>query len=223
MRFKGRYIATVAFCTWWYFQWQIGRATYQSREYLLESVGKGCSQKINLGLGFRRSCGFDSLCQICQICQRLGPRCRYIFDLRLAKTSIGVTLALDSVCNLPCADCRLAWPTCGGQSYGGLPHLPHGTLPWRKCLETWEALLIRKMTYHKKKDSPWLIGAFIYIIYDICIILIDFSLRRDDWMDVAILSTDPALTFGSSAEQIVHSARLRQTRWDYGVLHGSTV
>ena len=73
VRFKGRYIATVAFCTWWYFQWQIGRATYQSREYLLESVGKGCSQKINLGLGFRRSCGFDSLCQICQICQRLGP------------------------------------------------------------------------------------------------------------------------------------------------------
>ena len=64
---------------------------------------------------------------------------------------------------------------------------------------------------------------FRYIIYDICIILIDFSLRRDDWMDVAILSTDPALIFGSSAEQIVHSARLRQTRWDYGVLHGSTV
>ena len=55
----------------------------------------------------------------------------------------------------------------------------------------------------------------------ICIIL-SISLRRDNWTDVAILSTDPASTFGSSAEQIVHSARLRQgldvTRGFYMVL-----
>lgn len=128
------------------------RTTHSSREYLLESVGKGCSQKSTCAWAFEDHVGLILL-TICRICQRLRPQMsvpiRHPEPWILCSTcpvqiaDLPGLLVVDS----PMEDC----PIC-------LTELCPGENVWRlgKPFDS-------QNDYHKKKDSPWLIGAFDYI------------------------------------------------------------